>query len=128
VRRGFGGVSTITAKLRAGMLLYRPKGWAAITLHLAFFAYLLVFFFALSAGIAGSSTADVEHAKTTSDLFWNVFGFMVVFGIAGIPPLILRHFAAKIHRRQCLEAQAAKPPVVEVSPLDAVGAASSHAI
>jgi hypothetical protein len=116
VRRGVSGVSTITAKLRAGMLLYRPKGWAATALHTAFFAYLFVFFFVLYAGLAPDSTATVSSAKTTSDFVTNLFAFLFIFGLAGIPPLILRHYAAKIHRRQCLEAQG-KAPTAEVSPL-----------
>lgn len=32
-----------------------------------------------------------------------------VFGVLGIPPLIIRHFAAKIHPEQCAQAQVAAP-------------------
>ena len=32
-----------------------------------------------------------------------------MFGILGIPPLIIRHYAAKIHRKQCAQAQVAAP-------------------
>jgi hypothetical protein len=116
VRRGFGGVSTITTKLRAGMLLYRPKGLLATTLHTVFFGYLFVFFFVIYAGLAPDSTANVSDAKTPTDFVTNLFAFLFIFGLAGIPPLILRHYAAKIHRRQCLEAQAASP-ATESSPL-----------
>jgi hypothetical protein len=116
VRRGFSGMSTITAKLRAGMLLYRPKGWAATALHIAFFTYLFFFFFVIYAGLAPDSTATVSDAKTPSDFVANLFGFLFVFGVAGIPPLIIRHFAAKIHRRQCLAAQGTAP-AAEASPL-----------
>ena len=116
VRRGFGGVSTITAKLRSGMLLYRPKGWAATSLHVAFFLYLFIFFFVLYAGLAPDSTATVSSAKTPSDFVTNLLAFLFIFGLAGIPPLIIRHYAAKIHRRQCLEAQG-MAPVAESVPL-----------
>ena len=110
VRRGLTGMSTITSKLRAGMLLYKPRGWAAVTLHTVFFTYLFVFFFVLYAGLAPDSTATVSDAKTPSDFVTNLFAFLFIFGLAGIPPLIIRHYASKIHHRQCLEAQAAATP------------------
>jgi hypothetical protein len=103
----FAGITTITAKLRSGFLLYRPKGWAATLLHIAFFSYLFFFFFALIAGVTPDQTSNVTGAKSPSDFVYELLGYLTVFGILGIPPMILRHFAAKIHRRQCAQAQIA---------------------
>ncbi|MGB7549029.1 MAG: hypothetical protein WBM14_14880 [Terracidiphilus sp.] len=101
----FTGVSTFTAKVRSALLLYRPKGFAAWTLHIAFFSYLFCFLFVLSAGWSPDPTTNVSSATTPSDFVTSLFVFLTIFGLAGIPPLILRFFAARIHRRQCLEAK-----------------------
>ena len=47
--RRFTGLTTTTAKVRAALLLYRPVGIAAWTLHLAFYVYLFCLVFALMA-------------------------------------------------------------------------------
>jgi hypothetical protein len=119
VRHNLYGVSTsITTKVRGALLLYKPKGWAATLLHAAFYGYMFVFFFVLYAGLSPDTTSNVSHAKDTGDFVANLFGFLTVFGLAGIPPLVLRHFAAQIHRRQNLQAQAAAR--VEASQVAAV--------
>jgi hypothetical protein len=105
----FTGVSTVTSMLRSAFLLYRPRGFKAWILHLCFYAYLPCFIFVLSVGGASSLPSAGDTAGTTSDILFNLVFFFTSFGILGIPPLIIRHFAAKIHRQQCAPAQVAAP-------------------
>jgi hypothetical protein len=108
--RSFSGVSSITSMIRSALLLFRPRGAMAWILHLSFWAYLPCFIFVLSAGWAGDFLPKAgDTGATTSDFLFNLFFFFTVFGILGIPPLIIRHFAVKIHRRQCALAQVAAP-------------------
>jgi hypothetical protein len=141
VSHGGSGVSTIAAKLRSAFLLYKPKGWLAATLHVAFFTYLVLFVIVVlmintsdtstydspTAAItapaapgataakpqganvakpesAGKSTAPTEKNDTAA----NVFAFFFIFGVAGIPPLTIRYFAARIHHRQCVAEETLK--------------------
>lgn len=109
-RRSFSGVSTITSMVRSALLLFRPKGAMAWFLHLCFWAYLPCFIFVLSAGGAGDFLPKAgDTGATPSDFLFNLFFFFTAFGILGIPPLIIRNFAVKIHRKQCAQAQAAAP-------------------
>jgi hypothetical protein len=78
-------------------------------LHLCFYAYLPCFIFILSVGWASDLPKAGNTAGTTSDILFNLFFFFTVFGILGIPPLIIRYFAVKIHRKQCALAQVAAP-------------------
>lgn len=106
--RSFSGVTSIASTVRTALLLFRPKGFTAWILHLCFYAYLPCFIFVLSAGFAGVVLADAGDAGgAASDIVFKLVFFFTAFGILGIPPLILRHFAVKIHRKQCAEAQAA---------------------
>lgn len=129
--------TTITSKMRSAFLLYKPQGWLAGTLHVAFFAYLFLFIMAAASGVFSEQTAAVTadaqgsgvagtnssnaHALSTgkqpannrgnqTDPVANVFAFIVMFGTLGIPPLILRYFAARIHRKQCQESQSGTGP------------------
>ena len=107
-RRSFSGVSSVTSMVRSALLLFRPQGFTAWILHLSFYAYLPCFIFVLSAGFAGSVLSEAgDTGGTPSDIVFRLIFFFTAFGILGIPPLIIRHFAAKIHRKQCAEAQAA---------------------
>jgi hypothetical protein len=112
--RGFSGVSSITWMIRSTFLLFWPKGFVAWILHLIFYAYLPCFIFFLA-----TFPADVpptgDTAGTTSGFVFNLVFFFTVFGILGIPPLIIRYFAIRIHRRQCAAAQAAAPAAAEAS-------------
>jgi hypothetical protein len=129
-KRTFTGVTTLTSKLRSALLLYRPKGFLAFVLHVAFFGYMVIFACVVLAvgfptkekpasGAASNGTpAAVQQqpaapapVPVTEDRVTNVLAFIVVFGVLGIPPLIIRHFAARIHRRQCLASQEKTPPV-----------------
>jgi hypothetical protein len=106
--RSFSGVTSITSVVRTALLLFRPKGFAAWVLHLCFYAYLPCFIFVLSAGFAGVVLADAgATGGTASDIVFKLVFFFTAFGILGIPPLIIRHFAVKIHRKQCAQAQSA---------------------
>jgi hypothetical protein len=116
---GFSAASAIS-KVRAALLLYKPKGALAWMLHLSFFTYLVVLGIVLLAITSGSSVSPtdsnptpavagnvkagaapvVAQAPSTSDTFTNVVAFIFVFGIAGIPPMVIRYYASKIHRRQ----------------------------
>jgi hypothetical protein len=101
-RRVASSVATTTAKIRSALLLYRPKGFAAWMLHLSFFAYLgiiLLFFM----GIMAPSDTPAPRTKLPSDSFTNAIMFLTAFGILGVPPLVIRYFAARIHRKQCAQ-------------------------
>ncbi len=87
------GFSSITAGLRSALLLYRPRGAAAWFLHLAFYGCLLFFAFMTIGVVAGASDPTSYHVTPGVTI--------VIYTILGIPPLILRYFAIKIHRRQC---------------------------
>ncbi|MGA3011115.1 MAG: hypothetical protein ABSD72_12725 [Terracidiphilus sp.] len=107
-RRSFSGVTSITSAVRSALLLFRPQGATAWILHLCFYAYLPCFIFVLSAGWAGAVLPQAgDTGGTASNIIFGLIFFFTAFGILGIPPLIIRHFAVKIHRRQCAEAQAA---------------------
>jgi hypothetical protein len=128
---GFSAASAIS-KLRAALLLYKPKGALAWMLHLSFFTYLVVLGICLllitsgssvsptndtaASAVAGNVKAGAGQANATpepgsSDTFTNVVAFIFVFGIAGIPPMVIRYYASKIHRRQmeCLAGTVAAP-------------------
>jgi hypothetical protein len=102
------GVSSIASGLRSALLLYRPKGFAAWTLHLAFYLSLLLLAF-MSLGFF-ASTSDHTTAPTSPGVV------IFIYIMLGVPPLILRFYAARIHRRQCANLQAATGPAT-VSPL-----------
>ncbi len=106
---GVSAVTTVTTKLRAAFLLYRPKGVAAWTLHLAFYLYSVFMIFVLIS-VVSDQTAPFFNTKSFSDFVPDLFAFIFVFGVVGIPPLIIRYFAAKIHRKQCAQMQSAVPP------------------
>jgi hypothetical protein len=108
--RSSGSVSSITSMIRSTFLLFRPRGATAWILHLCFYAYLPCFIFVLYAGWAGNDLPKAGDTEATpSGFLFNLFFFVTVFGILGIPPLIIRHFAVKIHRQQCALAQAGAP-------------------
>jgi hypothetical protein len=119
-------VAGVIARVRSALLLYRPEGWAARTLHVAFYVYLAGYLFCISAvldsnrhpaaGSAASSQATqatkthagnranappVPDVPAELDTVPDAFAFVFIFGLLAIPPAILRHYAARIHRRQC---------------------------
>jgi hypothetical protein len=121
------------ARMRSAFLLYRPTGWGAKTLHLAFYLYMFAYIFSLSAVLdSGINTSrppqktDPAHAAQTSpapalniverekipdappvvDTVANLFAFLFIFGLFAIPPVVLRHYAARIHDNQCEKAKA----------------------
>jgi hypothetical protein len=102
-------MATVTTKLRAALLLYWPKGFAAWTLHLAFYLYSVFMFFVLVA-VVSDQTTPFFNTQSLSTFIPDLFGFLFVFGLVGIPPVIIRYFAARIHRKQCAAMQPAVPP------------------
>lgn len=115
----FTGVSINTTRLRAALLLYRPKGLAAFTLHTLFYLYSFGLIFCLVAVMADQSSPFISTASAGA-FFSDLLAFIVVFGVLGIPPLIIRHYAAKIRRRQCLESSGLVP-VPAVAPVSVSG-------
>lgn len=95
--RRFRGFTNTGARIRAALLLYRPQGITAWLLQLAFYAYSVALIFALLAITTDQSTPLIA---SVSDLF----AFIFIFGVLGVPPLILRYFASRVHARQCTEA------------------------
>lgn len=104
----FSGVSISTTRLRAALLLYRPKGLAAFTLHTLFYLYSFGLIFCLVAVMADQSSPFISTASAGA-FFSDLLAFVAIFGVLGVPPLIIRYYAAKIHRRQCLAAQGDAP-------------------
>jgi hypothetical protein len=92
------GLSSITAGLRSAFLLYRPRGFAAWLLHLAFYTYLLLFGLITLGLVAMFSDPTMQDDKGVE---------IFIYTIIGIPPLLLWYFASKIHRRQCAAIEAA---------------------
>ncbi len=126
----FTGVSTFTAKVRSALLLFRPKGWLATALHTAFYLYSITLL-ALFMAMVADRTDPLISTSSASDFSLDLLGVLIVFTVLGIPPLILRHFASSIHRRQCVEAKrqaAAVSPVAASLPAAGAAAAPSQAI
>jgi hypothetical protein len=113
------GVSSIVPGLKSMFLWWRPRGFAAWILHLAFYASLFFLAFMtlgfstdgseqrgeaelhkLDTKIPAPAAAPAPKQQSSSEptSAGTVIGIYVIFGI---PPLIFRHFAAGIHRRQC---------------------------
>jgi hypothetical protein len=132
--KGFSFASAI-ARMRSAFLLYRPIGWAAKTLHLAFYLYLFGYIFCLTAVLeSGGNTAGPPqvtaptHAVQASpasaanvvgqtkipdvppavDTVADLFAFIVIFGLFAIPPVVLRHYAARMHNNECEKAKTAQ--------------------
>jgi hypothetical protein len=100
----FRGVSTTaTTKLRNGLLLFRPRGTAATTLHVLFYLYGAVFLFCILAVLMASNDAGAEpffSTKSASAFFSDFLAFIFLVAIFSVPPLLLHHYAIKIHRKQ----------------------------
>jgi hypothetical protein len=108
--RRFAGATSLGSRLRAIFLLYKPKGAAAYALHAVFYLYsiCMVALFITMLGM-------LAEANSASEFTSNLVGVIVVFMALGIPPLVLRYFASRIHHRQCLEAEiSARTAVVTV--------------
>lgn len=113
------GVSSIVPRLRSMFLWWRPRGFAAWMLHLAFYGSLVFLaFMTLGFSVEGSEQKGEEALhqidaqapapavapapKPASSSEPTSAGTAIaIYVIFGIPPLIFRHFAAAIHRRQC---------------------------
>jgi hypothetical protein len=108
--RGF-AFSTFTAKIRSALLLYQPKGLAAWTLHIVFYAYLICFVVIMWAGFLPDNTSDLGPASQHESFAFKLFLFIFVFGVLGVPPLIIRYFAARIHEKQRPKKQDAAQPL-----------------
>jgi hypothetical protein len=133
---GFSLASTI-ARVRSAFLLYRPKGWAAWTLHLAFYVYVSCYIFSISAVLdsqrvdhaAKGNTASSQTARNAQataansasaapipdvpaelDTVPDLFAFVFIFGLLLLPPAILRHYAARIRHNQDAKAKAGLQP------------------
>jgi hypothetical protein len=111
---GIPGVSSIASRLKLALLLFRPKGVAAWLLHLAFFGSCLFLAF-MSLGLFASSS-DASTTPTSPGIV------LTIYIILGIPPLIFRHFAVRIHRRQCAQLETAAASAVN-APLSSASAA-----
>jgi len=104
VRHSFREVSsTATARLRGGLLLFRPSGTAAFVLHSLFYAYGAIFLFCILAVLMAGNDPGGEpfiSTKSASAFFTDSLAFIFLVAVFSIPSLILHHYAVKIHRRQ----------------------------
>ena len=94
------GVSSIAFRMRSALLLFMPKGGAAWLLHLAFY-FSLTFLAFMTLGFFAEKSDSSADAVSPGMM-------IVIYVILGIPPLIFRYFAIRIHRRQCAQLEAAK--------------------
>ncbi len=92
--------STFTAKMRSGLLLYRPKRLAAWTLHIVFYAYLICFLVFMWVGLSPDTPNPANPTMPPESFAFKVFLFVFVFVILGIPLLIIRFLAARIPDKQ----------------------------
>lgn len=99
------GITSAAARMRAALLFYRPQGVVAWFLHLTFYAYSILLIFFLVLLTTGESSTPL--IASVSD----AFAFIAIFGVLGIPPLVLRYFAARIHTAQCAKAQLDENPL-----------------
>jgi hypothetical protein len=107
-----GGVSiSVAARLRSALLLYRPKGLLAFTLHVTFYLYSLVMVCFL-VSLVTDKTTPLINTKDVSEFVIDVFLLIIVSGIFSIPALVLRNYAARIHRKQTPEPQLVVPAPV----------------
>jgi hypothetical protein len=113
------GVSSIVPGIKSMFLWWRPRGFSACMLHLAFYASLIFLgFMTLGFSVDGSeqrgeaelhkldtkipAPAAAPTPKPAGSSEPTSPGIVIaIYVIFGIPPLIFRHFAAGIHRRQC---------------------------
>lgn len=112
--RSLSGVySTTTSTLRAALLLYRPKGFGALLLHVAFYLYSFLLILLAVSLVTQKDTFD----KTSTGAFViDIALFFFFFGVLGIPSAIMRYFAHKIHLAQLKREQDAAT-AVQTSPL-----------
>jgi hypothetical protein len=103
------GFSTFATRVRAALLLYKPKGFAAWSLHIAFYLYS-VFLIIVLLIVVSDDSAPAVNTKSAGGFFTDLTAFIFIFGLLGIPPMIMRYYATKIHRRQCSAALAGVPP------------------
>lgn len=116
------GLASLTAKMRSGLLLYRPKGAPAWTLHIVFYAYLLCFLAFMWIGLSPDTSNPADPTLQPESFAFKVFLFVFVFAILGIPLLIIRFFAARIHEKQCGKKETAQGGVA--SGIDSVAEAN----
>lgn len=121
VRHSFHEVSaTATAKLRAALLLFRPKGLLAFTLHALFYLYDVAFLFCILAVIFAkdAKTGSTQFISTASPLAFisDALAFIFLVSVFSIPVFALHHYAIKIHRRQTTQAAAPEPQMVAAIP------------
>ena len=97
-------VFSATNWLRSALLLYRPQGVLAWLLHGFFYIYVITFCLVM----------PVVLVKPHDPEFWfTIIGLLVL----GIPPVIVRYFAAKLHRKYCAKTPPpAAPPPKAVTP------------
>lgn len=125
------GVSSIVPGLKSMFLWWRPRGFAAWMLHLGFWASLIFLAF-MTLGFSaeqsekkadaalheldGKTTpAPVSTQQTPPNPEPTSAGTVVaIYVLFGVPPLIFRRFAAKIHQRQCL-ADAARAAAMQAA-------------
>jgi len=98
-----GGIAGAAASLRSMFLLYKPRGAAAWTLHIAFFSYAAVLLFCFIAVMTDSAASPFARTKTASDFFTDMVAYMFMVALFSIPAFVLRYFATKIHRKQCAQ-------------------------
>jgi len=116
------GMSSVTLGLRSAFLLFRPRGFKAWVLHAAFYLSLTLLAF-LTLGFAvdrtAANTADTiaqqaeavdSSGAPAAEKPTSPGVVIAIYVLFGMPPLIFRYFAMRIHRRQCAEAARAAAP------------------
>jgi hypothetical protein len=117
-----GGVSTNAgARLGFALLLFRPRGFLAFTLHITFYLYSAVVICFLVSMITDKQTPLISKGST-SEFVISLFFTVILTGIFSVPAVILRNYAVRIHRKQTSEPQpAVNPSVARAMPTPAAG-------
>jgi len=115
------------ARVRSALLLFRPKGFGAWLLHLAFYAYGVVFVFCMLAVIIPTEgSAPFISTASAGAFFSDLSAVVLIVGIASVPMLLLRHYAARVHRTQLQAVDGQAPPSPSATGAVTVRVAASH--
>jgi hypothetical protein len=107
------GVSSVTLGLKSAFLFFRPRGFKAWILHIAFYVSLvllafLTLGFAVEKSAEHTATAIAQQAKEVDSSGTDAQDepispgvIIAIYVLFGTPPVVFRYFAMKIHRRQC---------------------------
>ncbi|MFC5864430.1 hypothetical protein ACFPT7_19140 [Acidicapsa dinghuensis] len=97
------GGSPVKSWLKYTFLWWKPKGFGAWAFHLSYY-FLLAVIGLMSLGfLVGLMSHDPATGKLAHVDAADVTLAIILYAILGVPAMVLRFFAARIHRNQCDE-------------------------